>query len=158
VLAIRSGLWALIVPGLVLAGAPAAILNTTDSRFGLGEARWVGLALVAVGASGLLWCIVDFAKLGEGTLSPVDAPRLVVRGGLYRYVRNPMYLSVLTVLVGEVLFFRSLWLLLYAAAFTAWFNLVVLTYEEPGLVRQFGESYEGYRRSVPRWRPRRPRT
>ena len=81
----------------------------------------------------------------------------VVRDGLYRYVRNPMYVCVLTVLAGEVVFFQSPWLVVWAVAFAAWFVSVTVLYEEPRLSRQFGESYERYLDDVPRWLPRRPR-
>lgn len=153
VLVLRSAFWALVAPGTVLVWGPLAILNATEARFHLGAGRWAGLALMAVGVAGLLWCIWDFARVGQGTLSPTDAPRFVVRGGLYRYVRNPMYLSVLTVLAGEVVLSGSLWLIAWAGAFAVWFVSMAVLFEEPRLKRQFGESYATYLSEVPRWLP-----
>ena len=121
----------------------------------LAQARFLGLPLIAVGG----WLLVDsiflrFAHEGQGTLAPVDPPRAVVRGGAFRFVRNPMYIAVVTIIVGEALLFRSWRLLLWAAALFAAFHLFVIGYEEPTLGRQFGESYEIYRRNVGRWLPR----
>jgi len=88
----------------------------------------------------------------------VDPPKELVVQGLYRYVRNPMYVSVSTTLLGEALLLRSLALLLYWAIFFTAANLFVMLYEEPALRSQFGESYESYRREVGRWIPRRRRS
>lgn len=114
----------------------------------------VGLLLVTVGAVLLGTCIVEFATRGRGTLSPVDPPKELVVQGLYRYVRNPMYVSVSTIVLGEALLARSLALLFYWAIFFTAANLFVLLYEEPALRRQFGESYERYTQQVGRWLPR----
>jgi len=114
----------------------------------------VGLVAVAVGVVLLIACIWEFAKSGRGTLSPVDPPRELVVRGLYRYVRNPMYLSVTVILLGEVLLAWSRALLLYWAVWVVLVNVFVTWYEEPALRRQFGESYERYARNVRRWLPR----
>ena len=130
--------------------------------FGLSEVRldWtnalhiVGLILVASGAALLIACIVEFARRGRGTLSPVDPPKELVVQGLYRYVRNPMYLSVSTIVLGEVMLTKSVPLFLYWVIWFACVNLFVMGYEEPYLRRQFGESYATYTREVGRWIPR----
>ncbi len=114
-----------------------------------------GLVAIALGASILIRCIVDFARVGRGTLAPVDPPLTLVIRGLYRYVRNPMYVGVVLVLLGESALFGSTSLLLYAALFFLLANLFVMVYEEPSLRARFGEPYEQYRRSVGRWIPRR---
>ena len=124
----------------------------------LAQARFLGLPLIAVGG----WLLVDsiflrFAHEGQGTLAPVDPPRAVVRGGAFRFVRNPMYIAVVTIIVGEALLFRSWRLLVWAAILFTAFHLFVVGYEEPALRRRFGESYETYRRDSGRWIPRRPR-
>ena len=154
-LVVRSMFWALVAPGTVLAWGPIAILSKTDTRFHLGSGRWAGAALMVVGAAGLTWCIWDFGRIGRGTLSPADEPRFVVRSGLYRLVRNPMYVSVLTVLTGQVIFFGSPWLIVWAGVFATWFVSMTVLFEEPRLKRRFGESYERYLIEVPRWLPRR---
>jgi len=116
----------------------------------------IGLFLIVAGAGLLAACIWEFASRGRGTLSPVDPPKELVVQGLYRYVRNPMYLSVSTMLLGEALLARSIALLGYWAIFFAAANLFVIVYEEPILRRQFGDSYERYTKQVGRWLPRRP--
>ena len=96
---------------------------------------------------------MEFARSGRGTLSPVDPPRHLVVRGLYRYVRNPMYLSVTAIVLGEVPLTRSSALAIYWAVWFACVNLFVIGYEEPTLRRQFGASYEEYARRVGRWLP-----
>jgi protein-S-isoprenylcysteine O-methyltransferase Ste14 len=120
----------------------------------LGSARFAGAPLIAVGGAGLLWCISDFARIGRGTLAPVDPPSCLVRRGLYAYVRNPMYVSVLVILAGETLLLESLAVLAWLGVAALAFHLFVLLYEEPALQRTFGADYEAYRRAVPRWVPR----
>ena len=112
------------------------------------------IALVAAGAGGYVWCALDFAISGRGTPAPIDMPKYLVARGLYRYVRNPMYISVLTVLLGESALFRSARLLEYAGAVTIGFHVFVLVQEEPTLRRKMGKAYEEYCARVPRWIPR----
>ena len=114
----------------------------------------VALGIIMFGL-GLSLTPADFARVGKGTLAPVDPPRFVVRSGLYRFVRNPMYLAVLTVLVGEVLLLGSLRLIVWEATVALAFHLFVVTYEEPTLRRLFGADFETYCRQVPRWLPMR---
>jgi protein-S-isoprenylcysteine O-methyltransferase Ste14 len=156
VLWLRSAFFAAIGPGTVLAWGPLWILSSTDERFHLGPARWAGVPLLALGVSALLSCVWEFGHRGRGTLAAVDAPRFVVRRGLYRYVRNPMYVSVATALLGEVILFQSPWLIAWTAAFLTASAVFVVAYEEPRLAQQFGDTYDEYRRSVPRWIPKRP--
>jgi protein-S-isoprenylcysteine O-methyltransferase Ste14 len=144
------GTGTVIVPWLLLRGGGGGDLT-------LGPARFAAAATLALGVAGLVWCIVDFARLGRGTLAPTDAPRFVVRGGLYRYVRNPMYVCVVTILLSEAVLFESSALFAWAAIALVAFHLFVLLYEEPTLRRTFGADYEAYRASVPRWIPRPPR-
>jgi len=129
--------------------------------FGLGRTQWdlsspqqlLGILFMSAGALLLAACIVEFARSGRGTLSPVDPPRHLVVRGLYRYVRNPMYLSVTTIVMGEVLLTRSTSLGVYWAIWFACVNLFVIGYEEPTLRRQFGASYDEYTKRVGRWIP-----
>lgn len=116
----------------------------------------IGFTLIATGAAGYLWCAWDFAARGRGTPAPIDAPRNLVAQGAYRFVRNPMYVSVLLVLSGESLVFGSLGMVRYALVVWAFSHLFVVFYEEPGLRRRFGESYEAYCRDVRRWLPKFP--
>ena len=120
------------------------------SRFG-----FFGVLPIAIGVAMYLWCAWDFATAG-GTPAPIDPPKILVARGLYLVVRNPMYVSVLAVLAGEALLFRSLRLAAWGATVAIWFHLFVVAYEEPRLRRQFGTDYETYCASVPRWLPRPP--
>ena len=100
---------------------------------------------------------VRFVTRGRGTPAPIAAPKRLVVTGFYRWVRNPMYVAIILVVVGEALVFRSAALLLYAAVLWITFHLFVLLYEEPHLRGRFGPPYEEYVRSVPRWVPRPPK-
>jgi protein-S-isoprenylcysteine O-methyltransferase Ste14 len=110
---------------------------------------------MAGGAAGFLACVVDFARSGRGTPFPLDPPKELVVSGLYRHVRNPMYIAVLNVVLGEMIVFRSGEMAVYWLSVFAGFHLFVVLYEEPTLRRKFGPTYEEYVRSVPRWVPRR---
>ena len=110
----------------------------------------MGIGVVLLGT-----CIWEFARRGRGTLAPVDPPTELVVRGLYRYVRNPMYLSVTMIVLGEVILTGSRGLLGYWAVWFAAVNLFVIGYEEPALRRRFGPTYERYRATVGRWVPRR---
>jgi protein-S-isoprenylcysteine O-methyltransferase Ste14 len=154
-LAIRSVAWTIVIPGLVTLYIPWAFFGLGSVAIELRDPLKVaGLLLASVGGVFLLACIWEFLAHGRGTLSPVDPPACLVVRGLYKYVRNPMYLSVLAVLLGEGLLTQSLGLFEYTLGWFVWINLVVLFYEEPALYRAFGASYRAYAASVPRWVPR----
>jgi len=112
------------------------------------------LLAMATGIAGYLWTALDFAFHGKGTPAPIDMPKVLVVRGLYRYTRNPMYISVLCVLLGESLLFWSVELLRYAAGVAVMFYIWVLIQEEPTLRRKMGPAYEQYCKDVPRWIPR----
>ena len=120
-----------------------------------GEAgRWFGALLVLAAAAVVIECFARFAWKGIGTPAPVAPTRHLVISGLYRHVRNPMYVGVVTAVLGQALWFGSTALVTYGALLFAGFFLFVLVYEEPALRRQFGAEYEAYCRAVPRWLPR----
>lgn len=155
-LTLRSLLWTILFPGVVAGYVPWRYFGVGDVRLDFQNAgHLLGVLLIAAGALLLAACIFEFARSGRGTLSPVDPPRHLVVRGLYRYVRNPMYLSVTTVILGETLLTRSAPLAAYWATWFALVNLFVIGFEEPTLRRQFGASYEAYTRQVGRWIPRR---
>lgn len=154
-LAVRSLLWALVFPGFFAGYVPWRFFGLRRLRFDWTHpAHVLGLLCVALGAALLAACIFEFARSGKGTLSPLDAPRQLVVRGLYRYVRNPMYLSVTTIVLGEVLWSRSWALAIYWVIYFAAVNLFVIGYEEPNLRQRFGASYEAYTQQVGRWLPR----
>jgi len=116
--------------------------------------RCAGAVLLAAGAAVLVNAFVRFVAEGIGTPAPVAPTERLVIGGLYRHVRNPMYLAVVAVIAGQALILGQFRLLAYAvavwlacAAFARW-------YEEPALARRFGTAYAAYRRAVPAWWPR----
>jgi protein-S-isoprenylcysteine O-methyltransferase Ste14 len=153
-LALRSLLWAVLLPGFIVGYVPWRFFGLSRLRLNLFSPQHViGLLCVGVGGGLLISCIWAFARRGRGTLAPVDPPQELVVRGLYRYVRNPMYLSVTTILLGEALVARSHALLLYWAIWFVAANLFVIGYEEPALRRRFGKSYELYTRQVGRWLP-----
>jgi len=142
----------ILIPGTVAGVIPCLIVPSEYiATIELDAVSYAGIAAIAIGAASLLWSIVAFATEGQGTLAPIDPPTRLVRTGLYRYVRNPMYAGVLLILSGEVLLVRSLELLIYAAGFFFLANLVVMLYEEPTLRRTFGREYDDYCRRVRRW-------
>jgi protein-S-isoprenylcysteine O-methyltransferase Ste14 len=114
----------------------------------------LGVLCVGAGVALLATCVWEFARTGRGTLAPVDPPRTLVVRGVYRYVRNPMYLGVATIVLGEALVAGSGALFGYCAAFVVAANLFVIGYEEPTLRRRFGAAYDQYIRQVGRWLPR----
>jgi protein-S-isoprenylcysteine O-methyltransferase Ste14 len=116
--------------------------------------RVVGAVLLIAGVAVAGQAFVRFVVEGLGTPVPVAAPERLVVGGLYRHVRNPMYVALTAATVGEALVLGQLWLLAYAAALGTITSLWVRVYEEPALRRRFGDQYEAYRRAVPGWLPR----
>jgi len=157
-LATRSLFWAALLPGVFAGYLPWRFFGLGRVRPDLlNPAHLVGLSCMAVGTALLGACIWEFARSGRGTLAPVDPPRELVVRGLYRYVRNPMYLSVTTIVLGELLLTGSRALLAYWAVWFAVVNLFVMGYEEPTLRRQFGVSYDRYTQQVGRWLPKWPR-
>ena len=154
-LALRSLLWAALLPGFFAGYIPWRFFGLAQVRLDFRDpAHVLGLLGLAVGAALLAACIWEFARSGRGTLSPVDPPQDLVVRGLYRYVRNPMYLSVTTIVFGEFLLTGSRALLAYWVIWFLAVNLFVVGYEEPALRRRFGASYEQYIQRVGRWVPR----
>jgi protein-S-isoprenylcysteine O-methyltransferase Ste14 len=152
----KTLLFTVLVPGTVTIYVPRRILfsRAGNDALPIGPLRYLGAALLAAGAAVYLWCAWDFATTGRGTPAPIDPPRSLVERGLYRHVRNPMYLGILLLLGGEALLFRSRALLAYAGLVFLFFFLFVVAYEEPALRRKFGQDYERYCDKVPRWIPR----
>jgi protein-S-isoprenylcysteine O-methyltransferase Ste14 len=154
-LALRSAFWALLLPGMIAGFIPWRAFGLAEAGLEFSSAAdLIGLVLITVGFVLLLICIREFAQRGRGTLAPIDAPRELVVQGLYRYVRNPMYVAVAAILIGELLIIRTVPMLWYVAVWFGAVNLFVIGYEEPTLRRRFGDSYERYAQSVRRWVPR----
>jgi len=116
--------------------------------------RAIGILLILAGVPGVVDSFARFAVQGLGTPAPVAPPQRLVVTGLYRYVRNPMYVSVVTIILGQALLFGDWRLIVYGAVFWLACHAFVLVYEEPTLRRKFGAEYEAFCANVPRWIPR----
>ncbi len=149
----KNLLFVIFVPGSVLLWVPYLLLAKDVPR-PAGFLNWLAIAPCGLGAVILLKCAWDFAVVGLGTPAPIDPPKFLVVSGLYRFVRNPMYVGVGLVLSSEALLFSSPGLLEYALLVGIGFFLFVVAYEEPTLRRKFGTSYKAYCQAVPRWIPR----
>ncbi|HTL71394.1 MAG TPA: isoprenylcysteine carboxylmethyltransferase family protein [Candidatus Eisenbacteria bacterium] len=157
--AARTAVFAILVHGFFLAAVPAALLVSGVAFFEFpGRHPFAAAALFAAGAALYASTLVDFVRTGEGTPAAWDPPRRFVRRGGYRYVRNPMYVGMFLVLAAEAAGLGSSAIAAYLAVLWGSFHLFVVFHEEPTLQRKFGADYETYRRSVPRWLPRPPRT
>jgi len=152
--AIGSLAWLLAAPGLVCGVIPWWITRwqrPDDSSLAL-EAS--GAVLVVAGSAVLVHAFFEFAWHGRGTPAPpAPTDRLVVRGA-YRFVRNPMYVAVVTVVLGQVLLFTSWSLVAYLTVISLVMDAFVRTYEEPTLRETYGPAYDEFREAVPRWLPR----
>ena len=147
-------LFTLLVPATVAGWIPRALrgnaLLTSNTTL-----RGLAFVLIAMGiAIYLHTAFWGFALRGLGTPAPIAPPSKLVVEGLHRYVRNPMYLGVLLIVIGQAVLFRSMALVEYATAIWLTAHVFVIFYEEPALQRKFGEQYRQYRECVPRWTPR----
>ena len=150
-LLLKNLLFTLLVPGTVAVYVPLRLAQGRSSVVGL--MLVLALLLLTVGVAIYVWCVWDFATLGRGTPAPIDAPtRLVVRG-LYRYMRNPMYVGVLTVILGLTVLYHAAMVFLYAICVSVFIHLFIVLYEEPHLARLFGAEYREYCAFVGRWFP-----
>src|ERR1051325_7512587 len=152
---IRNLVFTVVIPGLGGAWVPAWLLTLGGGPTGhrAVPVAWEAVPVIAAGTALYLWCAWNFATVGGGTPGPWDAPRRVVAHGPYRWVRNPIYLAALLVVVGGAWVSPSPRLLAYAPAMAPCFHLFVTGYGERTLARRFGPAYLEYRRAVPRWLP-----
>ena len=154
-LALRSVIY--MTGFLLFFGWIALLVRAFDRSFGASlpaAAEIPGAILVVVGAILVLACAGVFISRGRGTPAIFDAPRAFVAIGPYKYVRNPMYIGGLMLLIGFGLYERSISILFLTLPLFLLVHLFVLFYEEPTLTRKFGSSYQEYRRAVRRWIPR----
>jgi protein-S-isoprenylcysteine O-methyltransferase Ste14 len=151
--ALKSLLFLLVAPGIVAGYIPLAFLRK-GPQIQTGVLAYLAFPLWLIGGVILLWSFWNFLREGRGTPAPIDPPKDLVAAGFYRYVRNPMYVGVLAVILGHFLWFRYWNLLTYAMLVFLAFHTFVTFYEEPTLRKKFGASYEEYLRRVPRWLPK----
>lgn len=154
VLLLKNLLFTAVAPGTVAVLVPWLIAGSRPQVSGLAFA--ISVALFGLGVAIYAWCVWDFASFGRGTPAPIDAPRHLVIRGLYRFVRNPMYLGVLTLILAWALLLQARVLLVYAALVGTLFHLFIVFYEEPHLEREFGDEYREYKATVSRWVPSPP--
>lgn len=151
-----SAIFFVVAPMLFAGVVPAWI---THWRFhppilDLGGSRIAGAVLLFAGIAGLVDSFARFAMQGLGTPAPIAPPEHLIVTGLYRFVRNPMYVAVVAAILGQAFLLGDWRLIPYAAAFWLATHLFVLFYEEPRLAQDFGSEYAAYRAGVPRWIPR----
>ena len=153
-LLLKNLTFTLLVPGTVAVLIPYRLASRAPLGPGFGPVR-LAVAIPAFILGGVIyaWCLWDFATAGRGTPAPIDPPKDLVVRGLYRYVRNPMYLGVLLVVGGWAALSGSWSVLAYGIAMALLFHFFVLLVEEPTLRRQFGSAYDAYCGRVGRWLP-----
>ena len=153
---VGSAVFLVIGPGFVACLAPWWISpwRLEAPFFGMPLFRFAGGTLIALGAVGLIDSFIRFAVRGVGTPAPVFPTRHLVVTGLYRYVRNPMYLSVASAILGQGLLLGNVRLLEYGGLVWLLFHIFVMVYEEPTLRASFGPEYKVFCAEVPRWIPR----
>jgi len=151
--AVKSLFFLILVPGIFIVYIPQQFL-LDGPLLETGVLAYLAYPLWIIGGFVIFWCFWDFLSKGKGTPAPFDPPKELVVAGLYRYVRNPMYVGVLLTLLGNFLWYKTLWMVVYMVFFFLAFHLFVLIYEEPTLKRMFGASYEAYLNKVPRWIPK----
>ena len=153
-LLLRNLLFTILQPGVVAGLIPYFLVREqikTTLAVPIQLYHWIGIALIVSGALILLICIFDFARHGKGTLSPADPTKKLVVKGFYRYSRNPVYLAVMLILLGETIFMKSLKLGIYMSFVLAAFLLFIILFEEPRLYKTFGQDYAKYKERVGRW-------
>jgi protein-S-isoprenylcysteine O-methyltransferase Ste14 len=155
-LLLKNILFTVFVPGTVAVYLPLLVISRPPAKlsFTWQTCQVAALLPLLLGSGIYFWCLWDFAVSGLGTPAPIDAPKRLVVRGLYRYVRNPMYIGVLLVIVGWAEFLQSKEILIYGVVVGIFFHLFVSMVEEPVLESKFGEAYLRYRQEVGRWLPR----
>jgi protein-S-isoprenylcysteine O-methyltransferase Ste14 len=148
----KTLIFTVLVPGTVVGYVPWLLRRHATPV--TGAEAWTALAIIAIGIAIYLYTAFwGFALVGGGTPAPIAPTKILVVRGLHRFVRNPMYIGVALVIGGQALLFRSLHIAIYMVCMLLTAHLFVVFYEEPTLRKQFGEEYERYRATVPRWIP-----
>jgi protein-S-isoprenylcysteine O-methyltransferase Ste14 len=144
-----------VAPGSIAGWIPYVITGwRVQASWASLPVRIAGAVLLTAGTAVLTDSFLRFVFEGRGTPAPVAPPEGLVVSGLYRHVRNPMYVAIMSAVVGQALLFGSIALVAYAVLIWLMFHSFVVFYEEPALRRKFGNSYDAYRAAVPRWIPR----
>ena len=155
-LSLKTAIAIIVVPGGACVLIPYFILTAAHISLTppFGILQLIAILIAAAGVYMVLWVSTAFVRQGKGTPVPIEPPTRLVITGLYRYVRNPMYVGAILIVLGEAGYFSYLWLAIYAAGLWALLHTSVLIFEEPQLKRRYGADYEQYLSEVPRWIPR----
>lgn len=153
-LLLRNLFFTILQPGIVAGLIPFLILE--DEINNIFAQPWtyqhyLGAIVLLIGFIVMLTCIISFAVNGRGTLSPIDPTKRLVITGLYKFSRNPMYVGVTMILIGEAIFSQSSYLWIYSLFVFVAFNIFIRLHEEPRLRKDFGEEYDQYCKKVRRW-------
>ncbi len=151
---VRTAVFVIVFHGFFLVGLPwwiVAVLAKGSWTPAAPWLSWIGAVVSALGLAAYFLTVYNFIFSGQGTPAVWDSPVVFVRKSLYRYTRNPMYVSMIVILIGEAFWTAQALLFLYAALLWAGFHFFVVFQEEPALTRRFGKAYEEYRRQVRRW-------
>lgn len=152
----RNLFFTILQPGLVAGLVPYWILGEKAKELFVQQSLNLGLhssgtIIFLIGLVIMLTCIISFAVKGRGTLSPADPTKKLVVSGLYKFSRNPMYVGVVLILIGEAVFFQSIELGFYSLFVFIGFHIFAILVEEPRLKRDFGTEYKRYCEKVRRW-------
>ncbi len=153
---LKASLATILVPGVACFLVPYLILGRLHISLAPPQ-DILQLLAILVGGLGLfmvVWVSTAFVRRGRGTPIPIEPPTRLVIVGFFRYVRNPMYLGAVLIVLAEAVYFRSAWLALYAAGLWGILHSALVIWEEPQLKHRFGADYERYLQEVPRWIPR----
>lgn len=151
--ALKSLLYLILAAGLGAFYIPFALLPRTP-QVETGPFAYLAFPLWLLGGAIVLSCFWEFTFKGRGTPNPLDPPKQLVTTGIYRTLRNPIYVAVLLIVLGHFLWFKSIWLLVYELIIFLVCHLFIIWVEEPALHKKFGVAYESYCQSVPRWLPK----
>jgi protein-S-isoprenylcysteine O-methyltransferase Ste14 len=152
--ALKTLLYMGVMHGFFTFYFPYQLASLESPLFDLGIFRYLALLLWIAGTLIIVQCSIDIIRLGRGTPAHLDPPKTLIINGLYRYVRNPIYLGALFVILGYILWFGSRLLVAYFLFAALAFHTLITLIEEPVLRSSFGAAYEAYRKRVPRWIPR----
>ena len=157
-LSLKSAIATILVPGTACFLVPYVILTATHVPLTppFGILQIAAIFIAGIGLWMVVWVTTAFVRQGQGTPIPINPPTRLVVSGLYRYVRNPMYVGAVLIVLAEVIYFRSAWLVLYAVGLWAALHTALVIFEEPQLKQRFGADYEQYLKTVPRWIPKKP--
>jgi len=152
--AIKTILYMGSTHGLFTFYLPYRLALLGDRLFDLGIFRYVAFPLWIFGPLVILWCSINMIRRGRGTPAHFDPPKRLIINGLYRHVRNPIYLGALLVQCGYIFWFSSRLIIFYFLFFVLAYQILIVFVEEPILRNQFGTAYDEYSKNVPRWIPR----